>query len=111
MWLLDVNLPTALAKALAQLGIEAHTTAARGWRDMENGALAKVASDAGFKVILTRDKLFGESASKALRAYPHLAVVIVTIRQSREAVFLDEFRAAWAKNSISPTSGGLTYWP
>ena len=41
MWLLDANLPNGLLKKLKALGIEADTTATRGWRDLGNGTLAE----------------------------------------------------------------------
>src|SRR5438309_1313490 len=67
MWLLDVNLPTGLLALLRGYSITCDTTANRGWRDLTNGLLAETAFAAGFHVILTRDRLFGESASRALR--------------------------------------------
>ena len=69
MWLLDVNLPNGLSRSLKQFGLDADTTIRRGWRDLGNGKLAEMAFDAGFRVILTRDRLFGESAGKALRSF------------------------------------------
>jgi hypothetical protein len=33
--------------------------------------------DAGFQCLLTRDRLFGESASRALKLFPQFAVVVV----------------------------------
>ncbi len=40
MWLLDVNLPTALTRLLRGYGILAETAAGRGSRELTNGALA-----------------------------------------------------------------------
>ena len=54
MWLLDVNLPTALLGVLRSHGIDCDTAASRGWRDLTNGLLAEPAFRAGFRVILTR---------------------------------------------------------
>ena len=85
MWLLDVNLPT--------------------------GLLAEAAFGAGFRVILTRDRLFGESASRALGALPELAVVVVTLSQARAAAYLSEFRARWEQRPIEPVAGGVVEWP
>ena len=59
MWLLDVNLPSGLAPLLHSYGIACDTTARRGWRDLTNGELAHRAFREGFRVILTRDRLFG----------------------------------------------------
>ncbi len=36
MWLLDVNLPTALLGVLRSRGIDCDTAASRGWRDLTN---------------------------------------------------------------------------
>ena len=49
MWLLDVNLPTALTGLLQNYNIAAETTVARGWRELTNGALAEAASCEGFR--------------------------------------------------------------
>jgi predicted nuclease of predicted toxin-antitoxin system len=57
MWLLDVNVPAALTRTLHGYGISAETAAKRGWRELTNGTLARVAAEADFKVILTRDRL------------------------------------------------------
>jgi hypothetical protein len=51
MWLLDANM-------------DVHGQ--RGWKSLSNGELLRAAVDAGFKCLLTRDQLFGESASQAL---------------------------------------------
>ncbi len=111
MWLLDVNLPTGLAALLRGYGIGCDTTANRGWRDLTNGILAETAFGAGFRVILTRDRLFGEAASSALRALPELAVVVVTLPQARAAAYLSEFRARWDQRPIAPVAGGVVEWP
>lgn len=100
MWLLDVNLPNGLRSVLQEYGIESHTTVYKGWRDLGNGALAKVAVAAGFKAILTRDKLFGESAAKALDTFPELSVVIIRIPQSRAETYLINFRKQWQLKPI-----------
>ncbi|TMA39844.1 MAG: hypothetical protein E6J79_01990 [Deltaproteobacteria bacterium] len=97
MWLLDVNLPTGLLALLRSYSITCDTTANRGWRDLTNGLLAETAFAAGFHVILTRDRLFGESASRALRGLPEFAVVVVTLPQARAATYLSEFRATRSK--------------
>jgi hypothetical protein len=92
-------------------GFESETTAFRGWRDLSNGKLAEAAFMAGFRAILTRDRLFGESAGKALKTYPELAVVVLRLPQSREAAFLVEFKAQWAKKPICPIPGQILEWP
>lgn len=111
MWLLDVNLPNGLRRLLKELGQECETTAFRGWRDLGNGKLAEAAHQAGFRAILTRDRLFSESAGRALASYPDLAVVIIRISQSREAGYLEAFRKSWATQPLRPVPGQVTEWP
>ena len=67
MWLLDVNLPSGLLAVLRGYGISCDTTANRGWRELTNGLLAEEAFREGFRVTLTRDRLFEESARRVLR--------------------------------------------
>lgn len=78
---------------------------------MTNGSLAETASRAGFRVILTRDRLFGESARRTLTGLPELAVVVVTLPQARTAAYLSEFRARWERQPIAPIAGGVIEWP
>ena len=111
MWLLDVNLPNGLRNLLKKFGHQAETTVFRGWRDLGNGTLAEASYRAGFRVILTRDKLFGESAGKALKNFPELAVVILKISQAREQSYLQEFEKEWSIRPIIPVAGQVTQWP
>ncbi|OGK96373.1 MAG: hypothetical protein A3E31_03915 [Candidatus Rokubacteria bacterium RIFCSPHIGHO2_12_FULL_73_22] len=111
MWLLDVNLPTALAGLLLGYDITAETTAGRGWRELTNGALAQAASREGFRVLLTRDRRFGASAGSMLEALPALAIVIVMLPQVREAAYLSAFEAAWHRQPIEPVPGAIIEWP
>ena len=111
MWLLDVNLPTALTRLLQGYNIIAETTARRGWRELTNGPLAQAASREGFHVLLTRDRRFGVSAGSTLDALPELAVVIVTLSQVREAAYLSAFDAAWRRRPIEPVAGAIIEWP
>ena len=64
MWLLDVNVSAALTRTLHGYGILAETAASRGWRELTNGALAHVAAQADFEVVVTRDRGFGVSADR-----------------------------------------------
>jgi predicted nuclease of predicted toxin-antitoxin system len=105
MWLLDVNLPTALTRLLREYGIVAETTAQRGWRELTNGALAEMASRDGFRVLLTRDRRFGASAGNTLAALPELAIVVLTLAQAREAAYLSAFAAAWATEADRARGG------
>ena len=66
MWLLDANIDVHLVSVLRGLEISCDTAGQRGWKSLSNGELVRVAVDAGFKCLLTRDQLFGESASEAL---------------------------------------------
>ncbi len=111
MWLLDVNLPTALTRLLRTYGIDAETTASRGWRELTNGALAQAASGAGFRVLVTRDRRFGASVENILAMLPGLAIVIVTLPQVREAAYLSSFHAAWQRRPIEPAAGEIMEWP
>jgi predicted nuclease of predicted toxin-antitoxin system len=111
MWLLDVNLPNGLRSVLLDLGIESHTTVHQGWRNLGNGALSKAAVTAGFRVILTRDKLFGESAAKALQLYPQLCVVILKIPQSKAESYLASFKTHWQRDPMRIIPGQIIEWP
>ena len=111
MWLLDVNLPNGLTRLRHGYGISCDTTARREWRDLTNGALADAAFRDGFRVILTRDRLYGASARRALAPLPELAIVIVTLPQAREEAYLAEFEARWRDQPIEPVAGAVVEWP
>ncbi len=111
MWLLDVNLPNGLIRLLQSYGIPCATTALRGWRDLTNGALAEAAFREGFRVILTRDRLFGTSARGALAALPELAIVVATLPQAREEAYLVEFETRWRRKRIEPIAEAVGDWP
>ena len=111
MWLLDVNLPNGLAALLHGYGISCDTTARRNWRDLTNGALAAAAFREGFRVILTRDRLFGTSAHRVLAELPEVAIVVVTLPQAREGAYLAEFEVRWRQKPIEPVAGAVVEWP
>ena len=111
MWLLDVNLPTGLVGVLGSYGIACETTVGRGWRDLTNGMLVATAFQAGFRVFLTRDRLFREDASKSLRTSPEIAIVVVTLPQARAAPYLSAFTDRWRERSIQPEAGRVIEWP
>ena len=111
MWLLDVNMPRQLKPLLAELGITAETANARGWGTLVNGDLLEAAATAGFRCLLTPDRLFGESASRHLKRYPNFAIVVVLLPQVRAPQFLSSFRAAWEKSPIAPNPGQIQSWP
>ena len=81
MWLLDANMDVHLVPVLTGFEISCDTAGKRGWQALSNGALVSVAVDAGFRCLLTRDQLFGESASRALKMFPQFAVVVVNVPQ------------------------------
>jgi hypothetical protein len=111
MWLLDVNMPRQLKGVLAELDIAADTAIDRGWGTLVNGDLLKAAATSGFRVLLTRDRLFGESVAGGLQDYPAFSIVIVTIPQARAPQFLSSFRAEWAKDPIVPIPGQVESRP
>jgi hypothetical protein len=111
MWLLDVNLPNGLIRLLQDYGIPCDTAVRRGWRGLTNGALAEAAFDAGFRVILTRDRGFGAAARRTLSTLPGLGIVVITLTQAREASYLAEFATRWRQNAIVPIAGLVVEWP
>jgi predicted nuclease of predicted toxin-antitoxin system len=111
MWLLDANMPKKIADVLGEFGIQAQAADARGWKALTNGALVEAAVRAGFACVLTRDKLFSESAARALKRFPHFGVVLVNIPQLRGPEFVAQFRTAWSRHPIQPVAGELVRWP
>jgi len=100
-----------LAPVLTSLGISCDTAGRRGWKALSNGDLVKAAVDAGFRCPLTRDRLFGESASRALKLFPQFAAVVVNIPQRRWVEYREQFVARWTERPIEPVAGRLTDWP
>lgn len=111
MWLLDVNLPKKIGPLLGEWGIEARSADDQGWGGLTNGALVEAATQAGFRCILTRDRLSGQSAARALKRFPNFCVVLVTIPQLRGPEFLERFRREWDRGPILLVSGQLLFWP
>ena len=111
MWLLDANMPVQLVTLLGELGIEADSAVARGWNTLSNGALVSAAVQAKFTALLSRDRLFGESAAWALRVHRDFGIVRVTLLQLRASQFLAAFRAAWQMSRIIPVPGRMIEWP
>ncbi len=111
MWLLDANMPVQLVALLEDLGIEADSAVARGWNTLSNGSLLSAAVQAKFTALLTRDRLFGESAAQALKVHTEFCIVRVTLPQLRAAQFLQAFRAAWQTTQIIPAPGQVIEWP
>ena len=111
MWLLDANIDVHVAELLRGLGIGCDTAEKRGWKDLSNGRLVAAAVEAGFACLMTRDRLFGDSASRALANHPGFAVLLVTLPQQRSSVYCDSFRSAWQQRAILPRPGTLVMWP
>ncbi|MGH9396327.1 MAG: hypothetical protein ACRD18_05695 [Terriglobia bacterium] len=105
MWLLDANMDVYLASLLGEFGIKCETAATRGWRDLSNGKLVLAAESAGFTCLLTRDQLLKESASRALRSFPHFAVVVVGVAQRRWPEYRERFLEAWTASPIRLAPG------
>jgi hypothetical protein len=80
MWLLDVNMDVHLIPILNGW-VQCDTATNRGWKALSNGDLVGAATSAGFTCLLTRDQRFGESAARALKAFPGFAVVVVDLPQ------------------------------
>jgi hypothetical protein len=111
MWLLDANLDVHLADLLLQSGIACCTAERRGWKALRNGDLVTAAFQAGFDTLLTRDRLFAESASRTWRNFPAFGVVIVTLPQLPSQRYLEAFAAAWIASPIQPIPGTIVVWP
>jgi hypothetical protein len=111
MWLLDANMDVHLTSILSELGIECETAAHRGWKALSNGQLVAAAVASGFDCLLTRDRLFGESASHALQLHPTFAVIQVNLPQQHWSEYRQSFLRAWASSPIVPQPGRLIQWP
>jgi hypothetical protein len=111
MWLLDANMDVHLVSVLKDFGIVSDTAGKRGWKSLSNGDLVTAAIHAGFLCLLTRDQLFGESASHALKFFPQFAVVVVDIPQQPWNRYRDRFAVLWTEGPITPVAGQLIHWP
>lgn len=111
MWLLDANMDVHLVSVLQDFGITCDTAASCGWKSLSNGDLVSAAVAKGFLCLLTRDQLFGESASRALKAFPQFAVVVVNLTQQPWSLYRENFVSQWLQKPIAPIGGQLTNWP
>lgn len=111
MWLLDANMPVQLVTLLNDLGVEVDSAVARGWNTLSNSNLVTAAAQAKFTALLTRDRLFGESAAHALKDHSEFCVVHIRLPQVRVARFLPAFRLAWQEARIVPVPGRMIEWP
>ena len=108
-WLLDHNMPARLAEWLSAKGISCSTVRQEKWDEITNGELVEKACEK-YQVLLTRDRGFAVSAAGRLRA-SNLAVVLVTIPQSRAKEYMRHFEKYWSVNPIHPDSGKMIEWP
>jgi predicted nuclease of predicted toxin-antitoxin system len=111
MRLLDANVDVHLVPVLSEFGISSDTAANRGWKALQNGDLVAAAMAAGFDCVVTRDQGFAESAARALRSYPALAVVILRLAQKPWPQYRQTFLEAWSASPIRPVAGRLVQWP
>jgi hypothetical protein len=111
MWLLDANMPIQLVALLKELGIEADSSLARGWNTLSNGSLVTAAVLGKFSALLTRDRLFGESAAQSLKVHNEFCIVRVRLPQVRASQFLAAFRASWQTAQIILAPGRIIDWP
>jgi predicted nuclease of predicted toxin-antitoxin system len=100
-----------LVSVLQGYGIPSAAAEQLGWRHLSNGELVTAAAREGFACILTRDRLFGESAARVLSDFPHFAIVVITLPQVRWPQFQQAFRSAWERAPIGPVEGRVTTWP
>jgi hypothetical protein len=96
---------------MSALGVDCDSAAYRGWQVLSNGDLVGAAVSAGFTCLLTRDQRFGESAARALKAFPNFAVVVVNLPQVPKEKHHQQFLAAWRVKPIEPIEGALVRWP
>jgi predicted nuclease of predicted toxin-antitoxin system len=111
VWLLDANLDIRICELLDEFGIASRTAESHGWKHLLNGQLVSAAVAAGFTCLLTRDQLFAESASRALKQFPQFEVVLIRLKQRRRSQYLDQFRLAWVREPIEPVPGRTIKWP
>ena len=111
MWLLDVNIDLGVKEFLITQGISCRTSQEQGWQKLTNGELVRNAFEAQFRVLVTRDKLFNESATTTLRRFSEFAVVLFTMRQQRQSEYMRVFAEQWSQNPIQPVTGKLVIWP
>jgi predicted nuclease of predicted toxin-antitoxin system len=110
MWLLDANMDIHLPGVLTELGIRCDAATRLGWRDVSNRELVSAAAEVGFTCLLTRDRMFAESAGRTLQL-ASVCIVVVHIPQKPWREFVQEFRAACAKQPIVPAPGAVIHWP
>jgi hypothetical protein len=111
MWLLDANMDVHVVRLLAEFDVAAESAISRAWETLDNGELVTAAVGAGFTCLLTQDRLFGESAARALKTSPDFAVIVVHLPQKPWREYVTQFRSAWQRSPITPAPGRLAHWP
>ena len=111
MWLLDVNIDLRVVDLLAALGQPAESAISQGWRELRNGHLLKKAVENNYSSLLTRDKLFHESAKKVFEHNPNFSIVLIDLPQAKYPQYLESFKMSWNTNPIKPVSGKCIIWP
>jgi len=109
--LLDHNIPAQIFRELKSRSIACDTAKQRGWDQIKNGALVELASKNGFTCVVTRDRLLHQEASAALKKFPNMCIVIITLPQSGGKKFSEAFRKEWEKAPFIARPGQLINWP
>lgn len=111
MLLLDENLPLKIKDILEQNGYKCETVFTLGWSGLKNGQLVSKAIEKGYSAILTKDKLFAESAAKSLSKFPNFAVIRITLLQKTLKEYLNNFSLLLKEKPLELILGTLTEWP
>ena len=111
LWLLDHNVSSVIADFLRTNGISCVTAREKGWEHLSNGKLVEAAAIAGISALLTKDKLFEESANKSLKQHTQMAIVLIRMRQAPESQLIGIFAELWKEKPIQPIIGKLVVWP
>ena len=100
-----------LQEFLTAHGIACSNAQAEGWAELSNGKLVQAAVDGGFRVVLTRDKLFKESASRTLRHHADVSIVLLKLPQAKGPELKSLLASLWGAAPIVPVPGELVFWP
>ena len=111
MLLLDHNIPAQIVRELKSHSIPCDTAKQRGWDQIKNGALVELASKNGFTCVVTRDRLLHQNASAALKKFPGMCIVIITLPQSGGKKFSEAFRKKWEMTPFTAKPGQVITWP
>jgi hypothetical protein len=73
--------------------------------------LLEQANANGFTSLLTRDRLFKDSAAKAFKQHPHFSIILIAIPQAKFDVYNELFAKYWHLAPITPRPGQFIVWP